>query len=339
MNQHLIRSIIAIRKQGGVTCWPTATADARPDPDRPQRRQDRSAGQAPTACALGHRPRRRAGNKDDTIFFDAAPRRCALPCWPRPSPPASTSTAKNRSPPTWRRSAGAAVSHGEGRGIKHGVVQDKLFLPGLLKLKMLATPASSAASSRCAASSATGCSRATGSRPAPELELPQAEDGGGIILDMLCHWRYVLDNLFGEVKAVSLPRRHAHSRSASTRRASPTPPTADDAAYATFQLEGGKCRPDQQQLGRPCGATTWSPSRSTAPMARRSPAFAVGAFHSPRGRRRALPLDPARRRQGGSTGRGRPAKLEGTALGGCPAAIDLIATHAAMARAGALFFP
>ena len=34
------------------------------------------------------------------------------------------------------------------------------------------------------------------------LELP-AEDGGGIILDMLCHWRYVLDNLFGEVESVS----------------------------------------------------------------------------------------------------------------------------------------
>ena len=37
-------------------------------------------------------------------------------------------------------------------------------------------------------------------------------DGGGIILDMLCHWRYVLDNLFGEVKARHLPRRHPHPR-------------------------------------------------------------------------------------------------------------------------------
>ena len=31
----------------------------------------------------------------------------------------------------------------------------------------------------------------------------RAEDGGGIILDMLCHWRYVLDNTFGDVKSVS----------------------------------------------------------------------------------------------------------------------------------------
>ncbi|MBL3684173.1 gfo/Idh/MocA family oxidoreductase [Sinorhizobium meliloti] len=39
------------------------------------------------------------------------------------------------------------------------------------------------------------------------------KDGGGIILDMLCHWRYVLDNLFGEVKAVScLGATHIPSR-------------------------------------------------------------------------------------------------------------------------------
>jgi hypothetical protein len=35
-------------------------------------------------------------------------------------------------------------------------------------------------------------------RRALELSLPR--DGGGIILDMLCHWRYVLDNLFREVR-------------------------------------------------------------------------------------------------------------------------------------------
>jgi hypothetical protein len=64
-----------------------------------------------------------------------------------------------------------------------------------------------------------------------------AEDGGGIILDMLCHWRYVLDNLFGEVKSVScLGATHIPQRW--DEPASPTPPTADDAAYATFELEG-----------------------------------------------------------------------------------------------------
>ncbi|HLJ54890.1 MAG TPA: Gfo/Idh/MocA family oxidoreductase, partial [Chthonomonadaceae bacterium] len=64
------------------------------------------------------------------------------------------------------------------------------------------------------------------------------EEGGGIIVDMLCHWRYVLDNLFGEVRSVScLGATHIPERvdEAGARYAC----TADDAAYATFQLEGG----------------------------------------------------------------------------------------------------
>jgi predicted dehydrogenase len=71
----------------------------------------------------------------------------------------------------------------------------------------------------------------------PSWKYKQAE-GGGIILDMLCHWRYVLDNLFGTVQAVScLGATHIPSRvdeSGKTYVAD-----ADDAAYATFQLEGG----------------------------------------------------------------------------------------------------
>jgi len=64
------------------------------------------------------------------------------------------------------------------------------------------------------------------------------EEGGGIIVDMLCHWRYVLDNLFGRVEAVSclgathIPRRWNEA-------GQPYAATADDAAYATFELAGG----------------------------------------------------------------------------------------------------
>ncbi len=64
------------------------------------------------------------------------------------------------------------------------------------------------------------------------------EDGGGIVVDMLCHWRYVLDNLFGAVKAVSclaathIPERWDENGKRYTA-------TADDAAYSTFELEGG----------------------------------------------------------------------------------------------------
>ena len=63
-------------------------------------------------------------------------------------------------------------------------------------------------------------------------------DGGGIILDMLCHWRYVLDNLFGEVESVScLGATHIPHRWDENGRKYKA--TADDAAYATLQLKGG----------------------------------------------------------------------------------------------------
>ena len=95
-------------------------------------------------------------------------------------------------------------------GIKHGVVQDKLFLPGLLKLKMLID--SGFFGRILSVRGEFGYWVFEGDwQPAqrPSWNYKKAE-GGGIILDMLCHWRYVLDNLFGEVESVSLPRRDAH---------------------------------------------------------------------------------------------------------------------------------
>ena len=65
----------------------------------------------------------------------------------------------------------------------------------------------------------------------------RSEDGGGMILDMMCHWRYVLDNLFGEVQSVScLGATHIPTRW--DENGKPYPATADDAAYATVQLKG-----------------------------------------------------------------------------------------------------
>ncbi len=90
------------------------------------------------------------------------------------------------------------------KGVKHGTVQDKLFLPGLHKLKLparlrlLRPHALGARGVRL-----LGVRRRLAGGAAAVVELPQAEDGGGIILDMVCHWRYVLDNLFGEVESVT----------------------------------------------------------------------------------------------------------------------------------------
>jgi predicted dehydrogenase len=123
-------------------------------------------------------------------------------------------------------------------GIKHGVVQDKLFLPGLRKLK---TAIDSGFFGRiCSVKGEFGYWVFEGDlQPAqrPSWNYKLAE-GGGIILDMLCHWRYVLDNLFGEVEAVScLGATHIPERIGEDGR--PYKADADDAAYATFLLRGG----------------------------------------------------------------------------------------------------
>ena len=64
------------------------------------------------------------------------------------------------------------------------------------------------------------------------------DDGGGIIYDMLCHWRYVLDNLFGEVKSVSCMGA-VHIPERVDEKGKTYVADADDAAYATFELADG----------------------------------------------------------------------------------------------------
>jgi predicted dehydrogenase len=123
-------------------------------------------------------------------------------------------------------------------GVKHGVVQDKLWLPGMLKLQTLRELGFFGKILSVRGEFGYWVFEGDtlpAQRPSWNY---RKEDGGGIIIDMLCHWRYVLDNLFGEVKAVScLGATHVPTRWDETGK--PYECTADDSAYATFQLEGG----------------------------------------------------------------------------------------------------
>ena len=97
-------------------------------------------------------------------------------------------------------------------------------------------------------------------RPASPPQRPswnyRKEDGGGIIIDMLCHWRYVIDNLFGNVKAVSCLGRDAHPERWD-EQGRPYACTADDAAYATFETDQRRHLPLQLAPGAcACAATT-----------------------------------------------------------------------------------
>jgi predicted dehydrogenase len=123
-------------------------------------------------------------------------------------------------------------------GVKHGVVQDKLWLPGIEKLKTLRDLGFFGRI--FAVRGEFGYWVFEGDvvpsqRPSWNY---RKEDEGGIIIDMLCHWRYVLDDVFGPVKAVScLGATHIPERR--DEQGKPYACTADDAAYATFELEGG----------------------------------------------------------------------------------------------------
>ncbi len=237
MNQHLIRSVAAIRAEGGLKL---ASGDVlMPDPILVGRNEDKLA-----ALARAQGVARWTTDLDvaladpeDELFFDAATTQLRAGLIRRAIEAGKhvyceKPTADNL------EEAVAVAKLAKSRGIKHGVVQDKLFLPGLQKLRM------------CLDSGFFG--RVLSVRgefgywvfegdwqPAqrPSWNYKAAE-GGGIILDMLCHWRYVLDNLFGEVQSVScLGATHIPERvdEAGRRYQADT----DDAAYATFQLAGG----------------------------------------------------------------------------------------------------
>ncbi len=123
-------------------------------------------------------------------------------------------------------------------GVKHGVVQDKLWLPGLLKLQTLRDLGYFGRILSVRGEFGYWVFEGDtipAQRPSWNY---RKEDGGGIILDMLCHWRYVLDNVFAPVRAVScLGATHLPERWDEAGKRYPA--TADDAAYATFELEGG----------------------------------------------------------------------------------------------------
>ncbi|SEH55108.1 MULTISPECIES: Gfo/Idh/MocA family oxidoreductase [unclassified Leifsonia] len=126
----------------------------------------------------------------------------------------------------------------EAAGIKNGVVHDKLYLPGLRKLKRLID--SGFFGRILSVRGEFGYWVFEGDWQAAQRPSwnYRAEDGGGIIVDMFPHWSYVLENLFGRVESVyaqaatEIPQRV-------DEQSRPYAATADDAAYAIFGIEGG----------------------------------------------------------------------------------------------------
>ncbi len=123
-------------------------------------------------------------------------------------------------------------------GVKNGVVQDKLFLPGLLKLRRLIEGGFFGRILSVRGEFGYWVFEGdwqTAQRPSWNY---RAEDGGGILLDMFPHWAYVMENLFGRIEAVTA-RAVTHIPRRSDEDGKPYDATADDAAYGIFELEGG----------------------------------------------------------------------------------------------------
>jgi predicted dehydrogenase len=235
-NQHLIRSICAIRAQGGVLL---ADGDrAMPDPVLIGRNAEKieALARAHGIARWGTNLDAALDNADDSVFFDAGTTQM------RPQLLAKALRAGKHvyceKPIATNLAEAVEIARmAEASGLKHGAVQDKLFLPGLRKLDMLRR--AGFFGRMLAVRIDFGYWVFEGDlqpiqRPSWNY---RSQDGGGMILDMMCHWRYVLDNLFGQVKSVScLGATHIPRRWDEAGRSYAA--TADDAAYATCELEG-----------------------------------------------------------------------------------------------------
>jgi predicted dehydrogenase len=235
--QHLVRSLLAIRAQGGVALpdgshvWPEIILVGRNETKLAELAERH--GLTDWTTDLGEALRR----PDVDVYFDAQ-------VTPRREEAIRQAIAAGKHIYTEKpiaESTDAAfdlAAMAERAGCRNGVVQDKLFLPGLRKLKRLIDGGFFGRILSVRGEFGYWVFEGDwqpGQRPSWNY---RSADGGGIVMDMFPHWSYVLEQLFGTVRAVScqtathVPVRH-------DEQGQPYEADADDAAYATFELDGG----------------------------------------------------------------------------------------------------
>lgn len=236
-NQHLLRSIVAIRKQGGVKVGAEETI--MPEPILVGRNAVKLEALSAQAGGVKFTTDLQSVLADPAypVYFDSQTTDRRVESVAQAIEAGKHIYCEKPTAETFSQAMGL-YKKAQAAGVKHGVVQDKLWLPGMMKLKLLRD--TGFFGDILSVRGEFGYwvfegDNVTAQRPSWNY---RKESGGGIIIDMLCHWRYVLDNIFGNVKSVScLGATHIKKRWDETGK--PYDCTADDSAYATFELEGG----------------------------------------------------------------------------------------------------
>jgi predicted dehydrogenase len=233
--QHLVRSLLAIREQGGVELRDGTRL--MPEPILVGRREERVREIAERHGLERWTTDVHSALADADVYFDAqvtparaGALRAAIAAGKHVYTEKPTATTLDEALDLARRADEA--------GVKHGVVQDKLFLPGLRKLRRLVDGGFFGRILSVRGEFGYWIFEGDWQAPNRPSWNYRAEEGGGIALDMLCHWRYVLDNVIAPVRSVSATIA-THIPQRVDEAGEPYAATADDAAYATFELDGG----------------------------------------------------------------------------------------------------
>jgi predicted dehydrogenase len=236
-NQHLERSILAIRADGGV---PLPTGELIwPEPILVGRNADKVAALTKDAGLDRYSTDMDAvlADPEVDVYFDATAT-AARPAAVRKAIHAGKAVYCEKPLSTAAAESADLAALAQAAGVKNGIVTDKLYLPGLRKLSRALRSGffGRLLSVRCDFGYWVFEGHAEpGQRPSWNY---RAADGGGIVLDMFPHWQYVIEGLFGEIRSV-LCHTATHIPERVDESGRPYAATADDAAYALMELSGG----------------------------------------------------------------------------------------------------
>ena len=233
--QHLVRSILAIRDQGGIELSDGTRVTVKPI--LVGRSEQKLA-----ELAAKH------GIEDYTTDLDAA---LADPKWEiyadflvttARAPAIRKAIAAGKAIYTEKPTAESLkealelANLAKSAGVKTGVVHDKLYLPGLVKLRRLVDEGFFGRILSIRGEFGywvfEGDIQAA-QRPSWNY---RKEDGGGMTTDMFCHWNYVLEGIIGKVKSVNA-KTATHIPARWDEAGKEYKATADDASYGIFELE------------------------------------------------------------------------------------------------------